>query len=234
MYKLGIIGGMGPDASELLYHKINKKTDASCDQEHIDMVILNHPSIPDRTKAIFSKEEDKVISALKKDVEILSEIGVSYIAIPCNTSHFFLPEVQKGCKAKIINMIEETVSYIADKNIKKAGIMCTDGTLRAGLYKKVCENRGIEFVEPDEEMRKTTMDLIYNQVKKGEKGNLSDFYSVADKFRESGCDCVLIACTELSCILENYKITDAFYVDALDILAKKAILSAGGRLRDDI
>lgn len=233
MYKLGIIGGMGPDASELLYHKINKKTDAGCDQEHIDMVILNHPTIPDRTRAILEGEEHKVISALKDDCRILSDIGVSYIAVPCNTSHCFFSEVQKTTSATLINMIEETVLYAKTCGFSKAGIMCTDGTLKAGMYEKECLKHSIGFVKPTAEMQNTVMDIIYNQVKKGGKGNLDDFLGVAEMFKKMGCDCVFIACTELSCVLNNYDVKDSFYVDALDVLAEKSIIVSGGNLRDD-
>ncbi len=234
MYKLGIIGGMGPEATELLYHKIIKHTEAYCDQEHIDMIILNHASVPDRTKAILEGKEDDVISVLKKDIRLLEGCGVSYIAIPCNTSHCFFEKLKEDSDVDIINMVEETVSDIALKGRKKAGIMCTEGTLKMGLYQKECIKRNIEYVEPDEEIKKLTMDIIYEQIKKGEKGNLEDFSKVTGWFKSKGCDCVLIACTELSVIISNYDIKDDFLSDALDILALKAVKAAGGKIRYEI
>lgn len=234
MYKLGIIGGMGPEATELLYHKIIKNTEAYSDQEHIDMIILNHATIPDRTKAILENREDNVISVLKEDIALLEGCGVSHIAIPCNTSHCFFDKLTEGTDVKIINMIEETADYISSKNRKKAGIMCTEGTLKTGLYKKECEKRNIEYVEPDKEMRRLTTKIIYEQIKKGKKGNLEDFLTVTEWFKNKGCDCVLIACTELSVLMANYSICESFLTDALDVLAAKAIKSAGGKLRNEI
>ena len=52
-YQLGILGGVGSDASAYLYEKILKHTAVDKDQDHLDMVILNHASIPDRTSYIF-------------------------------------------------------------------------------------------------------------------------------------------------------------------------------------
>ena len=234
MYKLGVIGGMGPEATELLYHKIIKHTEADCDQEHIDMIILNHATVPDRTKAILEGREEDVISVLKKDISLLSDCGVSNIVIPCNTSHCFFDKLSEGAKTNIINMVEETVDYIKESGRKKAGIMCTEGTLKMGLYKKACEKRGIEFTEPDDENLKLTMKIIYDQIKKGEKGSLEDFNKVTEWFLKKGCDCVLIACTELSVLMSNYQIKDSFLADALDILAVKAVEASGGKLKNEI
>lgn len=234
MYKLGIIGGMGPDATVLLYDRIIKKTKADCDQEHIDFIILNHSSIPDRTSAILKGGEEKVIDAIASDLSMLEKCGVSYAAIPCNTSHCFLEKLSEKTDIHIINMISETVEFISSKNLRKPGIMCTVGTLKAGLYKKECEKRGITLTEPDEETENIIMDIIYNQIKKGEKGNINDFNKVTEWFKNKGCDCILIACTELSCIMANYNIKDSFYADALDVLADKSIILSGGEIRNEI
>ena len=64
MGKLGVIGGMGPMATQLFYKNVIEMTDAKTDQEHIDMIILSHASVPDRTTAIKSGETDKVFDVL--------------------------------------------------------------------------------------------------------------------------------------------------------------------------
>ena len=86
---LGIIGGMGPAATDLLYRRIIDRTDAQCDQEHLDMIILNHASIPDRTAAILSGNTREVEEKLISDARFLEKSGATAIAIPCNTSHYF-------------------------------------------------------------------------------------------------------------------------------------------------
>ena len=49
---LGILGGLGPMSSVYFYRLITEHTKASCDQEHIDVVLLSGASIPDRTEFI--------------------------------------------------------------------------------------------------------------------------------------------------------------------------------------
>lgn len=232
MKKLGVIGGMGPMATQLFYKYIIEMTDAKCDQDHIDMIILSHASMPDRTASIKNNQTDDVFNELLKDAKMLEENGVCAIAIPCNTSHYFWEKLQKEINTPIINMVRETVLSIKENNptIKKIGLLATDGTVFSKIYNKECERVGIECVTPDEEVQKVVMDIIYNQIKKGENGNIEDFEKVDIFLKKSGCEAAILACTELSCFKDNHELTD-FYVDAMRVLSKRAITLCGRKLR---
>ena len=92
MYKLGVIGGMGPLATVKFYDKIVLNTEAHNDNEHIDLIVLNHSTMPDRTKCIIENKDTEFLNEIKKDLEILERIGIDVVAIPCNTSHYFYDE----------------------------------------------------------------------------------------------------------------------------------------------
>ncbi len=232
MGKLGVIGGMGPMATQLFYKNIIEMTDAKTDQEHIDMIILSHASVPDRTTAIKSGETDRVFNVLLEDAKMLEANNVSAIAIPCNTSHFFWDRLQNEIKVPIINMVREAVISIKNKNpdIKKIGLLATDGTVYTKIYNKECDRLGIECVTPDENIQKVVMDIIYNQIKKGENGSMTDFEKIDIFLKKSGCESAILACTELSCFKANHELTD-FYVDAMQVLCEKSILMCGQKLK---
>lgn len=232
MYRLGIIGGMGPLATQLLYQKIIEKTQVTCDQEHIDTIILSHATVPDRTTAIKSGKTDEVLEVLLEDAKMLEKNGVSAIAIPCNTSHYFYDSLQNEINTPILNMVRLTCERIKKKNpdIKKIGLLATDGTVFTGIYKKECEKLGIECINPDENTQKIVMDIIYNQIKVGQKGSFEDFEKIDVFLKKEGCEAAILACTELSCFAAFHEIGD-FYVDALDVLCEEAITACGGKLR---
>ena len=230
MDKLGIIGGMGPLATQLLYREITEKTDASCDQEHIDMIILSHAKMPDRTEAIRSGHTDEIKKLLLDDAKFLEKNGMGAIAIPCNTSHYFWEYLQENIHIPIINMVRETVRTVVAKGYKKIGVLATDGTVFTGIYKKECERAGAEYFAPDREHQALVMKIIYDQIKKGLPGSDEDFAKIDRHLRENGCDAAILACTELSCYAKQGKISD-FYTDALDILCEKSILACGAKLK---
>lgn len=230
MDKLGIIGGMGPLATQLLYREITERTDASCDQEHIDMIILSHAKMPDRTEAIRSGNTDEVKSLLLEDAKFLERSGASAIAIPCNTSHYFWDFLQDRVNIPIINMVRETVKAAASDKPRKIGVLATDGTVFTGIYRKECENAGVEYFTPDALHQKIVMRIIYDQIKKGVPGSDEDFAKIDRHLKENGCDAGILACTELSCYAKQNGVS-SFYTDALDILCERSILICGAKLK---
>ncbi len=229
---LGIIGGMGPEATDLFYRRLIERTDAQCDQEHLDMVILNHASMPDRTGAIKSGETDKVLSLLKKDLEFLKNSGCGVVAIPCNTSHYFYDEL-KTDGVLVMNMIRETAEFVKNKGRKKVAVLATDGTIETGIYKKELEKVGVEYVSPDKETQMIVMKIIYDQIKKGFPGNEEDFMKIHHFIKAKGCDGAILACTELSVFRDGAGLTD-FYTDALEVLTDNTIIACGAKLKETV
>ncbi|HIU48636.1 MAG TPA: amino acid racemase [Candidatus Avimonoglobus intestinipullorum] len=229
---LGIIGGMGPLATQVLYKRIIDRTEASCDQEHLDMIILSHASIPDRTAAIRAGKTEELFAMLLKDAKMLEENGAGVIAVPCNTSHYFWQPLQEQMGVPIIHMVRRTVETIREKkpDIQKIGVLATDGTVFTGIYHQECARLGIECVTPGAREQQLVMDIIYKQVKKGLDGSIEDFSAVDAYLKGQGCQAAVLACTELSCFNETHRLSD-FYVDALDVLCDEAITLCGGTLR---
>lgn len=108
---LGIIGGMGPSATVDLMDKIIKNTPAKKDQGHIKMIVDHNPQIPDRTAYLLQNGEDPTIPLLTC-ARNLEQWGADFIAIPCNTAHAFVDEIQQNISIPIIHMIEEIFLYI--------------------------------------------------------------------------------------------------------------------------
>lgn len=223
--KLGILGGMGPQATQILYQWILDRTDASCDQEHIPTVILSDTVMPDRTSAILSGKTENVYNKMLTDCQTLENCGCSCIAIPCNTSHYFVDDIQKEISIPIIHMPRKTVARIRagfPEGTKKVAILATDGTHNTGIYKREIENAGLQAYEPEPDIQKYVMSLIYDEIKKGEKGNRSTFMKIDKAIREAGCDCAILGCTELS-VYREYHGLPPFYIDAMEVLAEECI-----------
>ena len=131
-YRLGVLGGMGPQATNTFYQFVIDRTAARSDQEHVNALILSDVDMPDRTAAILGSEEEReaVYRRLLTDARLLENAGCTCIAVPCNTSHFFLDRVQEGVRVPILHMIRETARLLAARGLHRPGILATDGTIR--------------------------------------------------------------------------------------------------------
>ena len=228
--KLGILGGMGPQATQVFYQFVLDHTDAARDQDHLPAVILSDTKIPDRTAAILSGETEELYQRLLKDAKLLETCGCTAIAIPCNTSHYFADRLQGDVNVPIIHMIREAAAALAAQGKKRPGILGTDGTIQSGLYQKECAALGMEAVAPDEETQKLVMSIIYDEVKQGEKGSRDKFAQIDRALRAAGCDCAILACTELS-VFATYHSLPPFYLDAMMVLAEESVKRCGYPLR---
>ena len=226
--RLGVLGGMGPKATSVFVDQVIEHTVADCDQDHIDMVVLNHATLPDRTTVILEGRGERFLQAVERDIRLLEHAGVDHIAIPCNTSHYFYDDMQRMTAIPIINMVEETLEETARRfgSGARIGVLATYGTLRSGIYRTACERRGMRYREPDEAMQRRVMDIIYNDIKRG-RLNVSGFEDIVGRLvDEEGCDAVIIACTELSLIPLGER-TAARSVDAMNVLVRRSIALSG-------
>lgn len=226
--KLGVIGGMGPEATSYYFEELVAHTQAEKDQDHIDTIILNHATLPDRTNAILTGNIEELLSDFIKDAQLLEELGVSHIAIPCNTSHYLYDATQKKVSIPIIHMVRETVQYAVEhfNNVQKIGILATNGTIQSGVYRKECQVLGVEVVEPSAENQKEVMSLIYDDIKKGQPGDPNKFQKAYEDLMEAGSDVVILACTELSVFKKNHPVAENC-LDAMDVLVKESITRSG-------
>ncbi|WP_130869833.1 aspartate/glutamate racemase family protein [Intestinimonas massiliensis (ex Afouda et al. 2020)] len=228
--RLGILGGMGPQATQDFYQRILDRTDAACDQEHLPTLIWSDTAIPDRTAAILGGDAEGCYRRLLEGAKLLERGGCTVLAIPCNTSHYFADRLQSELSLRLIHMPRETVGVLADEEKKKVGILGTDGTIRTGVYQKECDARNIEAVSPPEQIQKLVMSIIYDEIKRGETGSREKFAVIDHWLRQAGCDSAILGCTELS-VYRTYHGLPDYYLDAMDVLAQRCITACGYKLR---
>lgn len=231
MGKLGVIGGMGPEATVYFYDEVTRHTQAGCDQDHLDLVILSHASMPDRTRAILTGESDELLAAMRADVRALEGLGCTRIAIPCNTSHFFYDQIQSFTGVPVLHMPREAVSEaVAVRGARRVGVMGTDGTVRSGIYARECAALGVECVTPSPERQADVMSVIYDDVKAGREADMDKLRAVVDELVARGCDAVILACTELSVARRRHGAPEVC-LDAMDYLVRASIIGCGARYR---
>lgn len=226
MHTLGVIGGLGPMATAFFMQMVIEMTEAETDQEHIEMIIYNCPSIPDRTSFILGlsdKDPGKPMEAIGKK---LVADGAETIAVPCVTANYFYEELSREIPVPIINLIEETAKYLEEQNISMVGLMATDGTVKSGLFQKALQMRGIQTVLPEEDAQRDVMHLIYQNVKATKPIEMDRFERVSTELRRGGSQVIILGCTELSMIRRDEQV-GAGYLDAMQVLAKCSVERCG-------
>ena len=122
---VGVMGGLGPMATVYFYDMIVRLTDANRNQEHIDMVIANRATTPDRTDYIIGKSTNSPSDVLKKDAKRLESFGTDFLVITCNTAHYFYDEIKNSVNIPVLNIIGRNCKICKNQGHKKLGILAT-------------------------------------------------------------------------------------------------------------
>lgn len=230
MKTLGIIGGLGPMATAYLLQLIIEMTDAKTDQEHLDVIVFDRPNVPDRTAHILDPQKPSPLPSMTATAKILESLGAGCICAPCVTSHYFYRELSESVSVPFLNMVEETAKELKAAGKRQPGIMATTGTVSTGLFQTAFREEGLEAVLPDENCQALVMSLIYDDIKAGKPADPEKFRKVSELLYSSGCDCIVLGCTELSLIKKSAGL-DGRYLDALEVLSKRCVEACGGKLK---
>lgn len=224
---IGVVGGVGPEASNKFCEFLIKHKKATNDQDNIIFLHYCNPKIPDRTEAILNRGEDPTNEILKT-CKTLQDSGANLIAVPCNTAHHFLPEVQKNIDAPIIDMTKVLVKQILSEYppITKVGILATTGSIKSEIYQNYFKKVGVKSIIPSEkDQENLVMRSIYGKsgIKAGRKTLPKKLLTkAANKLIESGAEAIVLGCTEIPLVLKQKNFGIKLY-DPMEITAKEII-----------
>ncbi len=226
---IGILGGMGPEATADLFMRIIRATPVKKDQDHFRVIIDSNSKIADRTPAILGTGPSPLPMMIETGKN-LERAGADFLLLPCNTAHFFHSEIQAELGIPLLHMIKLSAKHIKKNypEVKRVGLQASDGTLASKLYCKSYDEYGIEIITPSDASQKDVMDAIYRDIKTGNLENGGKLlHRVAVELIEDGSDAVICGCTEVSLVL-HYRDVPVPVVDPLQVLAEEAVKLASG------
>ncbi len=220
---VGIIGGMGPEATVDLMQRIIDLTRAKDDCDHIRCIVDNNPKVPSRIKAIIQGNGEDPGPCIADMGRGLESWGAHFLVIACNTAHYYYDAVQDAVNIPVINLIDLVSDHVKAKfpEHDKIGMLASPAVAMTGLYTKRFKKSGIKDVWPDPEYQDQLFDVI-KEVKKGNKGPMvrDGYYKVCEHLCQKGAKIAIIACTELSALGGLLPITT---IDAAQVLAMEIV-----------
>jgi aspartate racemase len=232
---IGVLGGMGPEATLDCFDKLIKNTQADKDQDHLRVLIDCNPKVPDRTAAIYGNGESPVPFMLNS-ARGLVLAGADFIIIPCVSAHVFLNDLQQQIDIPFISIFDAVSEaiQIVDPPIKVVGLLATTGTVHGRLFQKRLAQSNIDTVVPEKENQERMMTFIYeikaNQIVANRKKVRTELLEVANSLVGTGAKGVIAGCTEVPLVLSSEDLQVPFF-DPLLILARAAIREAGRQPR---
>ena len=226
---VGVLGGMGPDATVDFMAKVIALTPATKDQDQVRMIIDHNPKVPNRQAAILDNGEDPgpELAAMAARLEAA---GADFLVIPCNTAYVFEASILESAGIPLISIIDETIAAIDKQRpgAEAVGILATNGCLRANVYQNALEKAGLRPVLPSDSELDELMELI-GRIKGGDKGDdvANAMHDIAKALVGRGAQAIIAGCTEIPLVLDDAMLAVPL-ISSTSVLAEKTVQLARG------
>ncbi len=209
---IGILGGMGPYATNFFLKRILDLTPVKLDKDHFHTIVDNNVKIPSRTRAVKYNEQSPV-NHMVNSINNLGKIGCDFVMLPCNSAHYFYDQVSKKIKIPWLNMIEIVSDKILDLSYSKplvlGGYITTEKKvyskyLPESVYLSAAENRIVESIIEEIKIN----NFINQNSEKMIKGIIKDY--------GDSIDSILLGCTELPIVIDENHFQDKKAISSID------------------
>lgn len=229
---IGVLGGMGPEATNQLCALLTANTRAIRDQDHIPVITYNNAHIPERVAAVRGDEgAQNPVPEMRRTAQVLEQAGANLLVMPCNLAHYFIADVQAAVRIPVLNMIEETVNFTVRNypQCRRVGLLASTPTIECGIYDREFRKHDMQLFVPDaDEQQNKVMKAIYGSegIKGGQKTvPRSLLKDAAKRLTERGADVIIAGCTEISLVLSPED-SPFIVIDPLAIVARVAVAHA--------
>ena len=219
---IGILGGMGTQAGLDFCNKLAILNRGKIDQEYPLFLLYNKSNIPGRPESIGTQTRNlsnkstnktskikynKVLKSLLQGCKLLEKNKCQFIVIPCNTAHYWFDDLQKKINIPIINMPKEVFKFTKKscKKNSKIGILCTEATLKTGVYNKYFD-KNFKLVSPEKSLQTRYVNKAIKYVKLGRIREAEKAIKPAVNYLiKIKCKKIILGCTELPIAIFAYK-----------------------------
>lgn len=221
---IGVLGGMGPAATVDFLGKLVALTPATCDQDHLPVVVAHMPQVPDRSAAILGRGADP-LPGLQRGIDLLNSSKVGLVVIPCNSSHHWFEQMSAASHAPILHIARACVARVPVGG--RTCVLATRGALASGFYQRELARHGTPWEVPDPVTEQGLVDECIRLIKAGQPelaGALLD--EVLVRTRERGTEAVIMGCTELPIAAAFADRHDLMLIDSTLELARSTVAYA--------
>jgi len=215
--KIGVLGGIGPEATGEFYNKLicklQEKELIKTNRDFPQIVINSIPA----PELIYEKISDEELNPYIEGLKELDAFGVDIIIMVCNTIHLYYDKLQKEINTPILDLKEELKELLKRKEIKSTFIIGTPNTIKQGLYRF----KDIKSFEPDEEEMKQLTNAIFNFNNGIEKQiQIQNVRKICEKYLKEGIETVILGCTEFAVMLGKENLPT---INTIDVLVEAVI-----------
>ena len=224
MKTIGILGGMGPQATmdlEMRIHKVAQQLLPSAQNSgYPPMTVLYYRHAP----ILLTKEQQPVIP-MQVDPRLLEtakqlNATADFLLIASNGIHMFKKEIEQASGKKVISMIDATLEEVKKRGWQKIGVL---GLISPIVYTSRLKDLGIAFETIDQSLQEKLNTAIFKVMEgKEDETDCASAIEAIDRLRSKNVDGIIPGCTEIPFLL-GQKMNVGDMLNPAQLLAEVAV-----------
>lgn len=222
---IGILGGMGPEATVLFMSRILRRTPAQDDSDHVPLLVDSNTQVPSRIRHLIERDGPDPTPTLAAMARRLEASGAEALAMPCNTAHSYLEAVASSVAVPFLDMPRLTAVEVAERTPDgPVGILASPAVEITGIFATAFAETGRGVLYPKD--RNAMLGAI-RAVKAGrEEEALPVLRAASDELAARGAVAAVVACSEFSLLSPRLGASALPVFDSLDALVEAAVAFA--------
>jgi len=203
MKTIGIIGGLGPQATvdlEMRIHKVAQQVLPQLQNGGYPPMIVEyyrHPPIllSENNLPVFPLQIDPRLLAVAKNLGMMAD----FLVLPTNGVHRFQNEIENASGRTLLSMIDATMEEVKKRKWKRVGVL---GLMTMEIYTRRLTEMGIAFETVNDELQKKIDKTVFRVMEGRDDDTDRAIISEAiGELRNKKVDGIIPGCTEIPLLL---------------------------------
>lgn len=226
MKRMGIIGGLGPEATLYYYRVIIDLCYENKDLEgNYPEIIIYSLNLEECLHSMEKGNWPELSTKLVEACQSLFRAGAEFGLIAANTPHMVFDHVREKSPIPLLSIVEETSEEVVRHGLRKVGLIGTLITMQSHFYEDVFRRRNISIAVPGEDEQTYIYEKIRSELGVGimlaeTRGR---FLQIAQRMKEEdSIQGLILGCTEIPLLLTGEELGIPFF-DTSKIHAQSAL-----------
>ncbi len=229
MKTIGIIGGIGPEATIEYYRLIIAAYVERIPDGSYPSIIINSIDLKKLRDMAEANERARMTEFLVSEIQRLARAGAQCGLLAANTPHMVFDEIRLQSPIPLVSIVEATCDAAKALELKKLGLLGTRFTMQERFYPEVFSRAGIVLAVPDETDQDYIHQIYFDELVKGIvlPETRERLVAIVDRLKDrEGIQGVILGGTELPLILRDATVQGIPVLGTTKIHAKAILAEA--------
>ncbi len=225
MKKIGLIGGMSWESTQIYYNVLNQKVKELLGKFHSAKIVIDSVDFSVIHKLQGENDWDALDKEMIEAATNLKNAKAEMILICANTMHLCSDAITKNVDLPLIHIAEATGEKIKEVGLKKVLLLGTKFTMERDFYRNILTHDfGVDVLVPNEGDREIVHTIIYEELVQGEINAVSrhEYIRIIEEAIKNGAEGVILGCTEIPLLIEPSDVSIPTF-NTTQIHAEKAV-----------